>query len=99
MEAARELAERSQIPGVGEAIALVSILVNLVADSRSNAEGADTRLKQCRSIIRLLQRAERVLGKVKWCGSATWLYNVPSLVRVFYEKGHKYCSNYSSSIK
>ncbi|CAN0419495.1 unnamed protein product, partial [Scytosiphon promiscuus] len=65
MVAAQELAERSQIPGVGEAAALVSILVNLVADSRSNAEGAEARLKQCRSIIRLLQRAAEVLGKVR----------------------------------
>ncbi|CAM9474613.1 unnamed protein product [Laminaria digitata] len=62
MVAAQELAQSCQIPGVSEAATLVSILVNLVSDSRDHNSGGDARLRQCRSIVMLLHRAAKVSG-------------------------------------
>lgn len=64
MEAARELALQSQIPGVSEAATLVSVLVQLVIDDRSNVDGADGTIKTCRAITSMLQRAKTVLATV-----------------------------------
>lgn len=64
LEAAQDLAQRSQILGVSEAATLVSILVKLVTDKRGNIAGVEWRVKRCRSIIIILQRAEKLLGKV-----------------------------------
>lgn len=64
-EAARDLALNCHIPGVAEVAAAVSILANLVTDNRDNANKCTAAsLKRCRSIVMLLQRAARVLGKV-----------------------------------
>lgn len=62
MQAVLELALHCQIPGVSEAAAMVSILVNLVSDSSDS--GSDGRLRQCRSIITMLQRAAKVAERV-----------------------------------
>lgn len=64
LEAAQELALHCQIPVVSEAAAVVSILVKLVSDSRDNSSGGETRLRQCRSIVFMLEQAARVAGKV-----------------------------------
>lgn len=64
MTAAQELAQRCQIPGVSEAAAMVSILVNLVADSRDSTNKGNVTLKQCRSIVMALERAAAVAGEV-----------------------------------
>ncbi|CAN0451135.1 unnamed protein product, partial [Ectocarpus sp. 12 AP-2014] len=64
MNAAQELAQRCQIPGVSEAAAMVSILVNLVADSRDSNNRGDATLKQCRSVVMALERAATVAGEV-----------------------------------
>ncbi|CAM9894223.1 unnamed protein product [Ectocarpus fasciculatus] len=68
MLAAQELAQRCQIPGVSEAAATVSILVNLVTDSRDSNNKGDATLKQCRSIVMALERAATVAGEA---GNAT----------------------------
>ncbi|CAM9445750.1 unnamed protein product [Ectocarpus fasciculatus] len=60
--AAKELAHHCQVPGVSEVATLVSLLVNLVTDSCDNISGSDGRLRQCRSIIILLSRADKVAG-------------------------------------
>ncbi|CAM9446055.1 unnamed protein product, partial [Hapterophycus canaliculatus] len=60
--AAQELAQHCQIPGVSEAATVVSILVKLVTDSQDAARD-DARLKRCRSIVMMLERAAKVLGK------------------------------------
>lgn len=62
MEGAQELAHHCQIPGISEAATLLSVLVKLVSDSRDS--GSDTRLRQCRSIVMVLERAAEVAGKV-----------------------------------
>lgn len=62
--AAQELAHRCQVPGVSEAAAVVCIMANLVTDSRENDSGSDSRLRQCRSIVMVLKRAAKVVGKV-----------------------------------
>lgn len=67
MEAARDLAQSSPILGVSEAATAVSILVDLVTNSKDNQSGGEERLKRCRSIVVLLQRASKVLGKVRCC--------------------------------
>lgn len=65
MEAAQELAQKSQIPGVCDAATLLAVLVNLVTDNMGNIEGVEWRIKRCRSILIMLERAARVLGKVR----------------------------------
>lgn len=64
LTAAQELARSCQIPGVGEAAAMLCIMANLVIDSRENDRSSDSRLRQCRSIVLVLKRAEKVIGKV-----------------------------------
>ena len=63
-DAARELARNCQIPGVVEVATAVSILVDLVTDYRGAKNGTEASLRRCRSIIIMLQRAAKVLGKV-----------------------------------
>lgn len=63
MAAASELAQHCQIPGVSEAATAVSILVRLVSDSRDYAGRGDAGVKRCRSIVMMLERAAKVLGK------------------------------------
>lgn len=65
IEAALDLAQQSPIIGVSEAATLVAILVDLVANSRESLGGGEERLKRCRAIVVLLQRAGKVLGKVR----------------------------------
>lgn len=64
MDAAQELAYHCLIPGVSEAAAAVSILVTLFSDGRDLNSGYDANLKQCRSIVLMLERASKVAGKV-----------------------------------
>ena len=64
-EAAYELAHHCQIPGVSEAAAAVATLVKLVSDSRDINSGVDTNLRQCRSIVMMLERATKVAGEVR----------------------------------
>ena len=63
-DAARELARNCQIPGVVEVATAVCILVDLVTDYRGAKNGTEASLRRCRSIIIMLQRAAKVLGKV-----------------------------------
>lgn len=74
MEAARDLAKCSPILGVSEAATLVSILIDLVSDSKYSDRESEARIKRCRSIVILLQRAGKVLGKVR---AVVW---IPCLV-------------------
>ena len=67
-DAARELARNCQIPGVVEVATAVSILVDLVTDYRGTKNGTEASLRRCRSIIIMLQRAAKVLGKVSLRG-------------------------------
>lgn len=64
MKAAQELAHHCQVRGVSEAAAVVSILMKLASDSHDNSSGSDARLRQCRSIVMMLERAAKVAGKV-----------------------------------
>ena len=64
MAAAEELAHHCQIPGVSEAASAVCIMANLVADSRDNTRACESRLRQCRSIVMALKRADEVASKV-----------------------------------
>ncbi|CAM9606844.1 unnamed protein product, partial [Hapterophycus canaliculatus] len=61
MDAAQELANHCQTPGISEAATIVSILANLVSDSRD--DDSDARLRQCRAIVMMLERAAKVAGK------------------------------------
>lgn len=70
-DAAEDLARNCHIPGVSEAAAALSILVSLVANTRDNNNGMEANLRRCRAIVVMLQRAEKVLGKVSWYFS-TW---------------------------
>lgn len=63
MEVALELAQNCQLPGVSEAATAISILVNMVVDS--SEDDGDAKLKQCRSIIMVLERAAKVAEKVR----------------------------------
>lgn len=71
MAAAHELAQHCQIPGVSEAATVLSILVRLVSDSQDNLGQGDANLKRCRSIVVMLERAAKVLGKVR---GMAWRY-------------------------
>ena len=67
MKTARDLAYHCQIPGVSEAAAAVSTLIQLVSDSRDVNIGCDANLRQCRTIVLMLDRASKVAGEVR-CG-------------------------------
>lgn len=69
VEAARNLAMQFHFPGVSEAATLVSILVNLVSDDHTSFAEVESRVKRCRLVIMMLQRASMVLGKVRLHGS------------------------------
>lgn len=65
VEAAHHLADHSAIPGVSEAAKLVSILVGLVTDYRGVTSEVEWKVRRCRSIVFMLERAGEVLGKVR----------------------------------
>lgn len=73
MVAAQQLAHNCQIPGVSEAVTVVSMLIQLVSNSKDDVSRVDARLRRCRSIVMMLERAAKVLGKVgciaRACGS------------------------------
>ncbi|CAM9535892.1 unnamed protein product [Ectocarpus sp. 12 AP-2014] len=60
-EVALELAQNCHIPGVSEAATAMSVLVNMVVDS--GEDDGDAKLKQCRSIVMVLERAAKVAEK------------------------------------
>ncbi|CAM9591668.1 unnamed protein product, partial [Laminaria digitata] len=62
-DAAQELARSCHVPGVSEAAAVVSVLVNLVTDNGDAKNVTYASLRRCRSIILMLERAAKVLGK------------------------------------
>lgn len=64
LDAAKEIADHSSIPIVGEAASLVSILVRLFVDSMENPAGLEVKLKRCRSIVLMLRNAAKVLDMV-----------------------------------
>ena len=64
MGAAHDLAQMSQIAGVSEVAGLVVVLMKLVTDNSDNVDRAENMVKRCRSVVTLLQRAERVLQYV-----------------------------------
>lgn len=79
-ELAQQLALNSQIPGVSEAAGAVSILVDLLTNNRENKKGAEASLKRCGSIVVMLQRAAKVLGKVSGrCATCGNLARTPVL--------------------
>ncbi|CAN0007820.1 unnamed protein product [Ectocarpus sp. 12 AP-2014] len=63
LAAAQELARSCQIPGVSEAAGAVCIMVNLFSDSRQNDKASASRLRQCRSMVLALQRADKVVAQ------------------------------------
>lgn len=65
LQSAEQIAHNSAIPGVGEAATLVSVLVRLVDDNEGNPGAGEWRVRWCRSILVMLQRAEILLGKVR----------------------------------
>ena len=64
MDAASAVASSSSIPGVSEAARLVSVLVKLVVDSNDNDTTGDWRVRWCRSIVAVLERASELIQKV-----------------------------------
>lgn len=89
LAAAQELAHHCQVPGISEAAAALCTMANLVKDSRENDRASDSRLRQCRSIVAVLQRASKVVGKVsghgvdrffgrRWCGKGAQLLLYPA---------------------
>ena len=64
LAAAQELARSCQIPGVSEAAGVLCIMANLFTDSRGNDQASKSRLRQCRSIVLALKRADKVVAKV-----------------------------------
>ena len=65
LAAAQELAHHCQVPGISEAASVVCIMANLVTDSRDVSSGSESRLRQCRSIVVVLKRAEKVVDLVR----------------------------------
>ncbi|CAM9572153.1 unnamed protein product [Ascophyllum nodosum] len=63
MEAASAVASSSSIPGVSEAARLVSVLVKLVVDRKDNDITGDWRVRWCRSIVAVLERASELVEK------------------------------------
>ncbi|CAM9774536.1 unnamed protein product, partial [Scytosiphon promiscuus] len=63
LAAAQELSRSCQVPGISEAAGVLCIMATLFTDSRENDKASDTRLRQCRSIVMALKRAEKVVGK------------------------------------
>ena len=65
LAAAQELVHHCQVPGISEAASAVPIMANLVMASRENDRAGESRLRQCRSIVMALKRAEKVVAKVR----------------------------------
>ncbi|CAM9156032.1 unnamed protein product [Pylaiella littoralis] len=63
LAAAQELARSCQIPGVSEAAGVLCIMANLFTDSRDIDQASKSRLRQCRSIVLALTRADKVVAK------------------------------------
>ena len=64
LAAAQELARSCEIPGVSEAAGAVCIMANLFADNRDNDQASKSRLRQCRSMVLTLKRADQVVCNV-----------------------------------
>ena len=71
LAAAQELARSCQVPGISEAAGVLCIMANLFTDSRENDKASESRLRQCRSIVLALKRAEKVVGKVSFLEGRT----------------------------
>ena len=65
MKAASTVASSSSIPGVSEAASLVSVLVQLVVDKEDVDTAGEKRVRWCRSIVALLERASELIEKVR----------------------------------
>ncbi|CAM9106764.1 unnamed protein product [Ectocarpus sp. 13 AM-2016] len=63
LAAAQELARSCEIPGVSEAAGVLCIMANLFTDSRDIDQASKSRLRQCRSIVLALTRADKVVAK------------------------------------
>lgn len=92
LTAAESLAQNSFIPGVREAATVVSGLVGLAADHKSNAGDMERRVRWCRSIVMTLERAGKVLGKVRMC-------EVGSGCQKYKEISMKYCRQIALTVK
>lgn len=68
VKVACKLATQSHCPDVREAATLVSILVVTVSDRKGNAAEVESRVKRCRHVTMLLERASLVLEKVRLSG-------------------------------
>ena len=65
LEAANNLAQNSQFPGVAEAAVLVKTLVTLISNDRGRIAESEARLKRCRLLVAMLGRAATVLENVR----------------------------------
>lgn len=65
LESAEQMAHHSTIVGVSEAAKLISVLVRLVVDHGENSGTSNWRVRWCRSILAMLERADKLLGKVR----------------------------------
>ncbi|CAM9383003.1 unnamed protein product [Ectocarpus fasciculatus] len=63
LAAAQELARSCQILGVSEAAGAVCIMANLFSDRRENDKTSASRLRQCRSMVLALKRADKVVAQ------------------------------------
>lgn len=64
LRAAQEVAHSSMVPGLSDAAAIVSVLVNLAVDTKETRCGGEKRLRWCWSLVTLLKRADDLLGEV-----------------------------------
>lgn len=64
-DAATDLARECSIPGISEAAALVSILVQLVSDHRGSTRMVESNLRWCLTVVVMLKRAAKVLRQVR----------------------------------
>lgn len=64
LQSAERIAENSTIPGISEAATLVAVLTRLVTNHIANPGEADWRVRWCRSLLIMIERADGLLRKV-----------------------------------
>ena len=65
LETAGAVARSTNVPGVTQAISLISVLVKLVVEHQNSDDAAKWWLALCRSVVMLLEQASEALGKVR----------------------------------
>lgn len=80
LQSAEKIATNSTIPGISEAASLVAVLVRLTVSHKGNPGESDWRVRWCRSILSMLERAHKLLGKVRrWLTDGEKLYACPNV--------------------